>query len=159
ATQRYEAGDEAGPPPFTATLPPASPARSSRRLRLAVKLAAVHQPAGNVGRLQACAFRRKMRGEIARNGYQNMPALVAVAPLTKLPHTRLEHLVRVKPGILAEQRTRQRRDQCFGRVAQYQMTGDQARRRTDLLLAVEGVEESCTDLLRRGRQVVEPVAA
>ena len=76
-----------------------------------------------------------------------MPALVAVAPLVKLPHARLEHLVGVKARILAKERLRERRDQRLGRVTQGKMAGDKARRSIDLLLAVEGVEQSSADLL------------
>ena len=39
------------------------------------------------------------------------------------------------------------------------MTGDKARRSTDLLLAVKGVEQSSADLLGRDRQVIKPLAA
>src|ERR1700724_707829 len=39
------------------------------------------------------------------------------------------------------------------------MAGDQARRSIDLVLAVEGVEQSSADLLGCDRQVIEPVAA
>jgi hypothetical protein len=39
------------------------------------------------------------------------------------------------------------------------VTGDRARRGTDLLLAVKGVEKSSTDLLGRDRQVIKPVTA
>ena len=85
--------------------------------------------------------------------------MVAIAPLAKLPHARLEHLVSVKPCILAKERMRQRRDQRLGRVSQRKMTGDKARRSIDLLLAVEGVEQSGADLLDCDGQVVEPVAA
>jgi hypothetical protein len=35
-----------------------------------------------------------------------MPALVAVAPLVKLPHARLEHLVGMEARVLPEQRLR-----------------------------------------------------
>ena len=39
------------------------------------------------------------------------------------------------------------------------MAGDEARRSTDLLLAVKGVEQSGADLLGRDRQIIEPIAA
>ena len=55
-----------------------------------------------------------MGRQIPYDGNQNMPALVAIAPLVKLPHARLEHLVGVKAGILTEERVRERRDQRFG---------------------------------------------
>ena len=87
---------------------------SSHRLRLAVKFSAAHQPIGYVGRLQQRALGRKMGRQIPRGGNKDMPALVAIAPLVKLPHARLEHLVGVKAGILTEERVRERRDQRFG---------------------------------------------
>ena len=39
------------------------------------------------------------------------------------------------------------------------MACHKASRSTDLLLAVEGVEQSSADLLGRDRQIIEPVAA
>ena len=44
-------------------------------------------------------------------------------------------------------------------MTQNEVTGDKARRSTDLLLAVEGVEQSSPDLLGRNGQVIEPVTA
>ena len=44
-------------------------------------------------------------------------------------------------------------------MAQRNVTGDKARRRTDLLLAVKGVEQSSADLRGHDRQVIEPLAA
>ena len=43
-------------------------------------------------------------------------------------------------------------------MTQRKVTGDKARRSTDLLLAVKGVEKSSADLLGRGWQVIEPLA-
>ena len=45
-----------------------------------------------------------MSSQIPRDGNKNMPALVAVAPLVKLPHARLKHLVGMEARILAEKR-------------------------------------------------------
>jgi hypothetical protein len=67
-----------------------------------------------------------------------MPALVAIAPLVKLPHARLEHLVGVKTGILSEQRVRESRNQRFGWLTEDEMAGNKASRSPDLLLAVIG---------------------
>src|SRR5436305_15236688 len=39
------------------------------------------------------------------------------------------------------------------------MAGSKARRSTDLLLAVKGVEQSSADLLGRNRQIIQPIAA
>ena len=94
----------------------ARPAHSFRRLRLTMKLAAAHQPAGDVSRLQECALSRPMGSQVPRDRNQDMPALVAVAPLAKLPRACLEHLVGMKARILAQERTRERRDQRLGRV-------------------------------------------
>ena len=73
---------------------------SSLRLRLAMKFSAAHQPTGYVGRLQERALGRKMGGQIPCDGDENMPALVVVAPLAKLTHACLEHLVGVEAGVL-----------------------------------------------------------
>jgi hypothetical protein len=43
-------------------------------------------------------------------------------------------------------------------VTQRKVTGDKARRGTDLLLAVKGVEQSSADLLTLGWRVIEPLA-
>ena len=43
-----------------------------------------------------------MSSQIPHNGNKNMPALVAVAPLVKLPHARLKHLVGMEARILPE---------------------------------------------------------
>ena len=130
-----------------------------RRLRLAMKFAAAHQPTGYIGRLQQRALGRKMGRQIPRYGNKDMPALVAIAPLVKLSHARLEHLVGMKPGILAEQRMPECSDQSLRRVAQDEMASNQACRGSDLLLAVEGIEQSTPDLLRCNGQVVEPIVA
>src|SRR6266478_597211 len=119
-----------------------------------MKLATAHQPTGYVGRLEQRALSRKMGSQIPCYGDKDMPALVAVTPLAKLPHACLEHLVGVKAGVLTQERLRKRRDQHIGRVTQDKVTGDQPRRSTDLLLAVKRVEESGTDLLGRDRQVI-----
>src|SRR6266446_1845546 len=132
---------------------------SSHRLRLAMKLAAAHQPTGDVGRLQERALGRKMSRQIPCYGDKGMPSLVAVTPLAKLPHARLEHLIGMEAGILTQERLRKRRDQRIGRVTQEKVTGDKARRRINLLLAVEGVEQSSADLLGRNGQVIKTVAA
>jgi hypothetical protein len=81
-----------------------------------VKLAAAHQPPGDIGGLRMRSRSREMRSQISCNGDQDMAALVAGAPLTKLPHARFEHLVGVKAGILAQQRMGERRDQRLRRV-------------------------------------------
>jgi hypothetical protein len=124
-----------------------------------MKLAAAHQPTGYVGRLEQRALSRKMSRQIPCYGDKDMPALVAVTPLAKLPHACLERLVGVKAGVLTQERLRKRRDQHIGRVTQDKVTGDQARRSTDLLLAVEGVEQSIADRIGREGQVIKPVTA
>src|SRR6267154_1611512 len=96
---------------------------SCHRLYLSMKLSAVHQPPGYIGRLQQRALGRKMGSQIPRNGNKDMTALVAVAPLVKLPYPCLEHLVGMKPSILTEKRLRERRDQCLGRMAEGEKAG------------------------------------
>ena len=55
-----------------------------------MKLSAAHQPIGYVGRLQQSALGWEVGRQIPRNGNEDMPALVAIAPLLKLLHARLE---------------------------------------------------------------------
>src|SRR6516225_2965484 len=111
-----------------------------------MEFAAAHQPSRDVGCLQQGALRRKMGGQISRNGDKDMPALVVIAPLAKLPHPSLEHLVSVKARILAKERLRERRDQRLGRVTQGKVASDKPRRSIDLLLTVESVEQSGADI-------------
>jgi hypothetical protein len=79
-----------------------------------MKLSAARQPTGCISRLQQRALGWKVGCQIPRDGNKDVPALVAIAPLVKLPHARLEHLVGVKAGILTQERVRERRDQRFG---------------------------------------------
>ena len=79
-----------------------------------MKLSAARQPTGNIGRLQQRALGWKVGCQIPRDSYEDVPALVAIAPLVKLPYARLEHLIGVKAGILTEERMRERRNQRFG---------------------------------------------
>ena len=58
-----------------------------------MKLSAVHQPTGDVGRLQQRALGRKMGGQIPRDRDKDVSTLVAVPPFAKLLHTCLEDLV------------------------------------------------------------------
>ena len=79
-----------------------------------MKLSAARQPTGNIARLQQRALGWKVGCQIPRDANENVPALVAIAPLVKLPHARLEHLVGVKAGILTQERVSERCDQRFG---------------------------------------------
>jgi hypothetical protein len=79
-----------------------------------MKLSAARQPTGIIDRLQQGALGWKVGCQIPGDGNKDVSALVAIAPLVKLPHARLEHLVGVKAGILTEERVRERRDQRFG---------------------------------------------
>jgi hypothetical protein len=74
-----------------------------------MKLSAAHQPTGYVGRLQQGTLGWEVGRQIPRNGNEDMPALVAIAPLLELPHASLEHLIGVEPRILSEQGLRERR--------------------------------------------------
>jgi hypothetical protein len=75
-----------------------------------MKLTAAHQPTGYVGRLQQRALSRKVGSQIPCYGDEDMPALITGAPLMKLSHTRLEHLVGMEARVLPEQRLRKGRD-------------------------------------------------
>ena len=68
-----------------------------------MKLPAPHQPTGYVGRLQQSTLGWEVGRQIPRNGNEDMPALVAIAPLLELPHASLQHLIGVEPRILSEQ--------------------------------------------------------
>lgn len=72
-----------------------------------MQLTASHQPASDVGSLQHGTLGRRMSGEVAGNGYQDMPALSAIAPFAELPHPGFQHLVSMEARILAQQRPRQ----------------------------------------------------
>jgi len=74
-----------------------------------MKLTAARQPTGYIGRLQQRPLGWKMGRQIPRNGNEDMPALVAIAPILELPHTSLEHLIGMEPRILSEQCLRERR--------------------------------------------------
>jgi hypothetical protein len=74
-----------------------------------MKLAAAHQPVGNVGGLQKRAFGRRMSRQIARNRDEDMPTLRRVAPLEKLAHACLKHLVSMKSCIFAQECLGERR--------------------------------------------------
>jgi hypothetical protein len=76
-----------------------------------MKLAAAHQPPGDFGRLQQRALGREVGSQIPCDGNQDMPALVAVAPLAKLPHTRLEHQASSAQADRVEKRIVQDRDE------------------------------------------------
>ncbi len=60
----------------------------SRRLSL-MQLAASHQAAGDVSRLQRRAFGRRMGGEIAGDRNEDVPALVGVARYLNVPPARV----------------------------------------------------------------------
>ena len=91
-----------------------SEAFAERSLHRAMKLSAARQPTGYISRLQQRTLGWKVGCQIPRDSYQDVPALVAIAPLVKLPYARLEHLIGVKAGILTEERMRERRNQRFG---------------------------------------------
>src|SRR5215469_15989149 len=114
-----------------------------------MKVTAEHQPAGNIGGLQKSAFGWRVGCQIARDCDEDVPALRRVAPLAKLSHACLEHLVGMKPCILAQECLGERRDQRLGRMTQSEIAGNKARSDIDLLLAVEGIEQSGADVLLR----------
>ncbi len=55
-----------------------------------------------------------MGGQVSGDRNEGVAPLIGFAPFSELPYSSLEHLVGVKPGILAQQRARQRRYQIFG---------------------------------------------
>jgi hypothetical protein len=67
-----------------------------------------------------------MGGEIAGDSNKDMAALITIPPFAKLLHACLEHLVSVKACILAQQRTRERRDQGSGRVTKDEVAGNES---------------------------------
>jgi hypothetical protein len=79
-----------------------------------MKIPAARQPTGNISRLQLRALGWKVGCQIPCDSYEDVPALVAIAPLVKLPYARLEHLIGVKAGIFTKERVSERRDQRFG---------------------------------------------
>ena len=67
-----------------------------------MKLAAAHEPPGDVRRLQFATFRRRMGSEITGDCYEDMPAFVGVAPLAELSHAGVHHLVGMEPCVPRE---------------------------------------------------------
>src|SRR5689334_1560128 len=100
-----------------------------------------------------------MSGEIAAHGNEDVPALSGVAPLRKLFHASLEHLMRVKARVLAQQGPPEGRDESLGRVSEEKMVRDQPGRGIDLVLAIKCVEQRGADRLRVDRQVVQRLTA
>src|SRR5215475_13121113 len=77
-------------------------ALSTSRCGILMKLTAAHEPPGNVGRLQFGAFRRRMGGEVANDGDEDMPTLGGIAPLAELAHDGVQHLVGMETCVLAQ---------------------------------------------------------
>lgn len=98
-----------------------------------------------------------MGGQITSHSDQDVAAC-NIIPFAKLPDTCFEHLVGVKTGIFAQQHVRQRLDQNLGWVAEKQVTGDETCGAIDLLLSVEHIEESRTDVLDRRGKIIEAIA-
>ena len=106
-----------------------------------MQLRAPHQAPGDVSRLQRRALRWRMRGEIAGDRNENMPALVGVAPEAELPDPGLQHLVGVEARVFPKHRMRERGDQRLRRVAKRQVPRHQPCRKINLSLPVERVEQ------------------
>ena len=104
-----------------------------------MQFAAPHQALSNVGRLQRRAFGGRMRCKIAGSGYQDVPTLVCVAPYGELPNGRLQHLIGMKARVFAQNRTRERGDQCLRRMAKHLMACRKSGREIDLTLPVKRV--------------------
>ena len=131
---------------------------SKARLRPPVKLAPTHQAASDVGGLQKGPFGRRMGRQIAGDSDEDVPALIAVSPFTKLPNARLEHLIGMKTCIFAKECPRKGRDKMLGRVTHEKMAGDEPCRSIDLVLTIEGIEQLGTDFLDLYRKVIELIA-
>ena len=108
---------------------------------------AAHEALGDVGGLEGASLGRRMGGEVARDGDQDMAALVGCAPFLVLAHARLEHLEGVKARVLAQERVGEGGEEVLGRMAEQEIAGDEPGR-ADLLLAVERLEQRMADLGR-----------
>ena len=102
-----------------------------------VKLATSHESARHVGRLQSRALSRRVSGEVARDGHQDVASLRTIAPFAKLANAGLQHLISMKPCILAQERIGESADQRFAWVAEQQVPGDQPSGLIYLTLAIE----------------------
>ena len=119
-----------------------------------MQIAAPHQAAGDVSRLQRRALGRRMGGEISGDRNEDVPALVGVLPDGELPDSRLQHLVGMKARVFPQHCMRKRGDQRLRRMAELEMPRHEPGRKIDLSLAVEGVEQGDPDRLLIGRQIV-----
>jgi hypothetical protein len=63
-----------------------------------------------------------MRRQIAGNRNEDVPALVRVTPYGGLADSRLQHLVGVEAGVLAQHRKRQGGDRRLRRMADREVT-------------------------------------
>src|ERR1700704_782916 len=100
-----------------------------------------------------------MGGKIAGHHDQDVAALTGIAPPLELGHAGLQPLIGVKARVLAQQRLPQRGDKRARRVAEYEMARHQTRREVDLPLPIESVEQSGSEGLDIGGQIVEEGAA
>src|ERR1700716_787463 len=100
-----------------------------------------------------------MGGKIAGHRDQDVAALTGIAPLLELAPAGLQHLIGVKARVLTQQRLPQRGDKCARRVAECKMARHQTRREVDLPLPIESVEQSGSEGLDIGGQIVEEGAA
>ena len=92
-----------------------SPSRSRRCcVGLLVQPAAAHEAPGDVGGLEGTSLGRRMGGEVARDGDQDMAALVGCAPFLVLAHARLEHLEGVEARVLAQERVGEGGEEVLG---------------------------------------------
>jgi hypothetical protein len=99
-----------------------------------------------------------MGGKIAGHRDQDVAALAGTARLLELAHAGLQHLIGVKARVLAQQHLSQRGDKRPRRVAECEMACHQTRREVDLPLPVERVEQSGSERIDIGGQIVEQVA-
>src|ERR1700751_1816720 len=100
-----------------------------------------------------------MGGKIACDCDQNVTPFIATAPLSILPYAGLEHLVGVEIRVVAQYGTSECGDQQVDRIAERQVTGNEAARLAHRSLAVESIQKCLTQCLAVGREGVEPVAS
>ena len=96
-----------------------------------------------------------MGRNIARSRNEDVSPLLTVTPHGELPDSHLQHLIGMEACIFAQHHKRKRGDQRLWRMAEREMPRHQPRRKINLSLPVEGVEQGGADCLRIGRKIVK----
>ena len=120
-----------------------------------MKLASPKQPPRNVGGLESGTLGRRVSRQVAGNRYENVPALVGVAPLTELTDPGFQHLIAVEACIFPEKSACQSGHDVLCRVAQTEMTRHQPTSGIDLTLPIERIEQGGPDLFLRDRKIIQ----